>query len=217
MLRRGLGRPGPRRDRVDARRRDRLSQPQGGPRVAGAAAAREHIRAIFARRPTLRLVRCSLRCGDDFAASEWTARAVHPDDWSPTRMGRRGDLPPHAEARIAPKTSLEIRHAAGPLAPRESTVGRACDVEGRASSRAVLDVSSSGLRLLAGGRRADCRISREAIARCRSSPRSQAGESASVAVPRLDGVGRPNRPRLRRRCCGAWSTYPECRARRWTG
>jgi ketosteroid isomerase-like protein len=48
--------------------------------VAGAAAVREHIGAIFARWPTLRFVRRSLRCGDRFAASEWTARAVHPDD-----------------------------------------------------------------------------------------------------------------------------------------
>jgi uncharacterized protein (TIGR02246 family) len=49
-------------------------------RAAGAAAVREHIGAIFARWPTLRLVRRSLRCGDDFAVSEWTARAVHPED-----------------------------------------------------------------------------------------------------------------------------------------
>jgi ketosteroid isomerase-like protein len=48
-------------------------------RVAGAAAVRAHIAAIFARWPTLRFVRRSLRCGDDFAASEWTAPAVHPD------------------------------------------------------------------------------------------------------------------------------------------
>jgi ketosteroid isomerase-like protein len=49
-------------------------------RVAGAAAVREHIGAIFARWPTLRFVRRSLRCGDDFAVSEWTARAEHPED-----------------------------------------------------------------------------------------------------------------------------------------
>ena len=46
-----------------------------GERVAGAAAVRAHIGAIFARWPTLRFERRSLRCGDDFAPSEWTARA----------------------------------------------------------------------------------------------------------------------------------------------
>src|SRR3954467_11663236 len=51
-----------------------------GERVAGAAAGRAPIGAIFPRWPTLRCGRRSLRCGDDFAASEWTARAVHPDD-----------------------------------------------------------------------------------------------------------------------------------------
>jgi len=48
-------------------------------RVAGAAAVRAHIAAIFARWPTLRFERRSLRCGADFAVSEWTARAVDPD------------------------------------------------------------------------------------------------------------------------------------------
>jgi len=51
-----------------------------GERVAGAAAVRAHIGAIFARWPTLRFERRALRCGDDFAVSEWTARAAHPDD-----------------------------------------------------------------------------------------------------------------------------------------
>jgi hypothetical protein len=45
---------------------------------ACAAAVRAHIGAIFARWPTLRFQRRSLRCGDDFAVSEWTARATHP-------------------------------------------------------------------------------------------------------------------------------------------
>ena len=51
-----------------------------GERVAGAAAVRDHIARIFARWPTLRFSRRSLRCGADFAASEWTAHATHPDD-----------------------------------------------------------------------------------------------------------------------------------------
>jgi ketosteroid isomerase-like protein len=49
-------------------------------RAEGAAAVREHIGRILARWPTLRFERRSLRCGEDFAVSEWTARAVHPDD-----------------------------------------------------------------------------------------------------------------------------------------
>jgi ketosteroid isomerase-like protein len=49
-------------------------------RVAGAEAVRAHIGAIFTRWPTLRFERRSLRCGVNFAVSEWTARATHPDD-----------------------------------------------------------------------------------------------------------------------------------------
>jgi ketosteroid isomerase-like protein len=51
-----------------------------GEGVGGAAAVRDHIGAIFARWPTLRFTRRALRVGDDFAVSEWTARATHPDD-----------------------------------------------------------------------------------------------------------------------------------------
>jgi uncharacterized protein (TIGR02246 family) len=51
-----------------------------GERVAGAAAVRAHIASIFARWPTLRFERRTLRLGADFAVSEWTARATHPDD-----------------------------------------------------------------------------------------------------------------------------------------
>lgn len=51
-----------------------------GERVEGAAAVREHIAGIFARWPALRFERRALRCGEDFAVSEWTASATHPDD-----------------------------------------------------------------------------------------------------------------------------------------
>ena len=73
-----------------------------GERAEGAAAVREHIEAIFARWPTLRFARRTLRCGDDFAVSEWTASATHPDD------GRRlewdgVDIFPIAEGRIVRK------------------------------------------------------------------------------------------------------------------
>jgi uncharacterized protein (TIGR02246 family) len=48
--------------------------------ASGAGVVREHIAAIFARWPTLRFTRRRLRCGDDFAVSEWTARATRRDD-----------------------------------------------------------------------------------------------------------------------------------------
>src|ERR1700755_1350237 len=51
-----------------------------GERVEGAAAVCAHIGAIFARWPTLRFERRTLHCGDDFAVSEWTAHATHPED-----------------------------------------------------------------------------------------------------------------------------------------
>jgi len=73
-----------------------------GERAEGAAAVRAHIEAIFARWTTLRFERRMLRCGDDFAVSEWTASATHPDD------GRRlewdgVDIFPIAQGRIARK------------------------------------------------------------------------------------------------------------------
>jgi hypothetical protein len=74
-----------------------------GERVAGAAAVRAHIGAIFARWPTLRFERRSLRCGDDFAASEWTARAVHPDDGRQLEWDGVDIFPLTPEGRIARK------------------------------------------------------------------------------------------------------------------
>src|SRR3954454_24660691 len=70
----GLERAGPGRDRVDAPGRDRLSQPQ----PEGESRARQrcaHIGAISARGRRS----ASSAVGDDLAASEWTARAVHAD------------------------------------------------------------------------------------------------------------------------------------------
>src|SRR3954468_5102203 len=43
-------------------------------RVEGAAAVRAHIAGIFENWPTLRFTGRSLRVGEDFAVSEWTAR-----------------------------------------------------------------------------------------------------------------------------------------------
>jgi ketosteroid isomerase-like protein len=74
-----------------------------GERVEGAAAVRAHIGAIFARWPTLRFERRSLRCGDGFAASEWTARAVHPDDGRRLEWDGVDIFPLTSEGRIARK------------------------------------------------------------------------------------------------------------------
>ena len=74
-----------------------------GERVAGAEAVRAHIGAIFARWPTLRFERRSLRCGDDFAASEWTARAEHPDDGRKLEWDGVDIFPLTPEGRIARK------------------------------------------------------------------------------------------------------------------
>ena len=50
-----------------------------GERAEGAAAVRDHIAQIFANWPSLRFRGRSLRIGDDFAVSEWTATATAPD------------------------------------------------------------------------------------------------------------------------------------------
>src|SRR5215213_2109103 len=71
--------------------------------VAGAEAVRAHIGTIFARWPTLRFERRSLRCGDDFAVSEWTARAVHPDDGRRLEWDGIDVFPLTPEGRIARK------------------------------------------------------------------------------------------------------------------
>ena len=74
-----------------------------GERVAGAAAVRDHIAAIFARWPTLRFERRALRVGDDFAVSEWTARATHPDDGRRLEWDGVDVFPMTADGRIARK------------------------------------------------------------------------------------------------------------------
>jgi steroid delta-isomerase-like uncharacterized protein len=74
-----------------------------GERVDGAAAVRDHIAAIFARWPTLRFERRALRVGDDFAVSEWTARATHPDDGRELEWDGVDVFPIAADGRIARK------------------------------------------------------------------------------------------------------------------
>jgi uncharacterized protein (TIGR02246 family) len=74
-----------------------------GERVDGAPAVRDHIGAIFARWPTLRFERRVLRVGDDFAVSEWTARATHPDDGRELEWDGVDVFPIAADGRIARK------------------------------------------------------------------------------------------------------------------
>ena len=74
-----------------------------GERVAGAAAVREHIAGILARWPTLRFERRALRVGDDFAVSEWTARATHPDDGRELEWDGVDVFPIAPDGRIARK------------------------------------------------------------------------------------------------------------------
>ena len=74
-----------------------------GERVEGAAAVRDHIGAILDRWPTLRFERRALRVGDDFAVSEWTARATHPDDGRELEWDGVDVFPIAADGRIARK------------------------------------------------------------------------------------------------------------------
>jgi uncharacterized protein (TIGR02246 family) len=84
-----------------------------GERVAGAAAVRAHIAAIFARWPTLRFERRSLRCGDDFAVSEWTARPCTPTTGASSSGTASTSSPSRRGAHRAQGRLLELRHAAG--------------------------------------------------------------------------------------------------------
>ena len=50
-----------------------------GESASGAAAVREHLAGIFARWPDLRFRGRRLSVCEEFAVSEWTATATHPD------------------------------------------------------------------------------------------------------------------------------------------
>jgi uncharacterized protein (TIGR02246 family) len=93
-----------------------------GERVAGAAAVRAHSGAIFERWPTLRFERRSLRCCDDFAVSEWTARAEHPDDGRQLEWDGVDVFPLSAAGRIARKDVYSTSSTPRVLSP-ESTGG----------------------------------------------------------------------------------------------
>ena len=79
-----------------------------GERVAGAAAVREHIGKIFAAWPTLRFEGRSLRIGDDFAVSEWTASATKGGE----RLEWDGvDVLPIENGRLTRKDVYSSSHA----------------------------------------------------------------------------------------------------------
>ena len=79
-----------------------------GERVDGAAAVREHIGRIFSGWPDLRFQGRSLRVGDDFAVSEWTASATKDGE----RLEWDGiDVFPIVDGKIARKDVYSSSHA----------------------------------------------------------------------------------------------------------
>ena len=71
-----------------------------GERVAGAPAVRAHIGAIFSRAGRHSVSSAGPRAA---AASEWTARAVHPDDGRQLEWDGVDIFPLTPEGRIAPE------------------------------------------------------------------------------------------------------------------
>jgi uncharacterized protein (TIGR02246 family) len=80
-----------------------------GDRVEGAAAVRAHIGHIFEQYPSLRFTGRSIRVGDDFVVSEWTARTT---DGGVTREWDGVDVFPIVEGKIARKDIYSSSHAA---------------------------------------------------------------------------------------------------------
>jgi hypothetical protein len=79
-----------------------------GDRVEGADAVRVHIAGIFERNPTLRFTGRSMRVGDDFVVSEWTAR-TESSEWDGI------DVFPIVDGKIARKDVYSSSHAARTL------------------------------------------------------------------------------------------------------
>ena len=80
-----------------------------GERVEGAAAVREHIGRIFVNWPSLQFTGRTLRVGDDFVVSEWTAHATKDGEsleWDGI------DVFPIADGKIARKDVYSSAHAA---------------------------------------------------------------------------------------------------------
>ena len=78
--------------------------------ASGAAAVREHLAGIFAGWPDLRFRGRRLNVSEEFAVSEWTATATHPDG---RRLEWDGvDVFPLAGGLIARKDVYTTAHAA---------------------------------------------------------------------------------------------------------
>ncbi len=80
-----------------------------GDRVEGADAVRAHIGGIFERNPTLRFTGRSLRVGEDFVVSEWTARTTTE---GVTREWDGIDVFPIVNGKITRKDVYSSSHAA---------------------------------------------------------------------------------------------------------
>jgi ketosteroid isomerase-like protein len=79
-----------------------------GERVEGAEAVREHIGRIFDNWPTLRFTGRTLRVGNDFVVSEWTAHAEKDGEsleWDGV------DVFPVTDGKIARKDVYSSSHA----------------------------------------------------------------------------------------------------------
>lgn len=79
-----------------------------GDRVEGADAVKAHIGRIFEKYPTLRFTGRTMRVGDDFVVSEWTAR-TDSHEWDGI------DVFPIAGGKIARKDVYSSSHAARAL------------------------------------------------------------------------------------------------------
>jgi uncharacterized protein (TIGR02246 family) len=83
-----------------------------GDRVEGADAVRAHIGGIFEQYPTLQFTGRTMRVGDDFVVSEWTARTTTD---STTREWDGVDVFPIVDGKIARKDVYSSSHAARTL------------------------------------------------------------------------------------------------------
>jgi uncharacterized protein (TIGR02246 family) len=80
-----------------------------GDRVEGARAVRAHIGRIFEQYPTLQFTGRTMRIGDDFVVSEWTAQTTGDGE---TREWDGIDVFPIVDGKIARKDVYSSSHAA---------------------------------------------------------------------------------------------------------
>jgi steroid delta-isomerase-like uncharacterized protein len=80
-----------------------------GDRVEGADAVRAHIGRIFEQYPTLQFTGRTMRAGDDFVVSEWTAQTTGDGQ---TREWDGIDVFPIVDGKISRKDVYSSSHAA---------------------------------------------------------------------------------------------------------